>query len=177
VVDPEAAALCRRAGAGREVTLLLGHKLDPRWGEPVRVTGRIACLGDGTFRYTGGIWEGQEGHMGPCAVLEVGPVRVLIATHATYDWADEQFRSVGLDARTARFVVVKNPMNHRLGYAGLYREAYLLDTPGPTPAVLRGVRYRHLRRPYYPADQDIPGLKPRTVLHEPGRQGGPDFPA
>ncbi|HKI37054.1 MAG TPA: M81 family metallopeptidase [Gemmataceae bacterium] len=167
VVDPEAAALCRRAGIGREVSLFLGHKLDPRWGEPVRVTGRVTRLGDGTFRYTGGIWDGQDGHMGPCAVLEIGSIRVLVASHATYDWADEQFRSVGLDAAAARFVVVKNPMNHRLGYAGLYREAYLLDTPGPTPAVLRGVRYQHLRRPYYPADRDIPRLAPRTVWREP----------
>ncbi len=163
VVDPEAAALCHRAGMDAVLTLQLGHKLDPRWGEPVTVRGRIAWLGDGRFLYTGGIWEGQEGHMGPCAVLECGPVRVLIATHATYDWADEQFRCAGLDARSAKFVVVKNPMNHRLGFAGVYRERFLLDTPGPTPAVLHHVKYQRLQRPYYPADRDIPGLTPRIL--------------
>ena len=39
----------------------------------------------------------------------------------------------------AKFVVVKNPMNYRLGYAGVFKEAYILDTPGPTPAVLHHV--------------------------------------
>jgi microcystin degradation protein MlrC len=165
VVDPEAAAACHRAGAGTEVSLTLGHKLDPRWGKPLPLTARIERLGDGRFLYTGGIWEGRWGQMGPCAVLRSGQVSVLVTTHATYDWADEQFQSVGLDARAARFVVVKNPMNHRLGYAGLYREAILLDTPGPTPAVLHHVRYRRLQRPYYPADRDIPGLTPRVVTH------------
>jgi microcystin degradation protein MlrC len=169
VVDPEAAALCHRAGVGQEVTLMLGHKLDPRWGRPMTVKGRVAGLGEGTFRYTGGIWEGQVGKMGPCAVLQCGGVRVLITTHATYDWADEQFRAVGLDACRAKFVVVKNPMNHRLGYAGLYRAAFLLDTPGPTPAVLHHVHYRHLRRPYYPAEREIAGLVPCVVARLPRR--------
>ena len=160
VVDPEAAVLCHRAGAGASVTLRIGHKLDPRWGEPVTVSGTVTWLGNGEFRYTGGIWEGQQGHMGPSAVVESGLVRVLIATHATYDWADEQYRAAGPDARAAKFVVVKNPMNHRLGFAGLYRERFILDTPGPTPAVLHHVKYQRLRRPYYPADRDIPGLTP-----------------
>ena len=160
VVDPAAAAICHRAKVGSRLTLDLGHHLDPRWGRSINVTGEVLHLGDGRFRYTGGIWDGQLGEMGPSAVLAIGPVRVLITTHATYDWADEQFRAVGLDPRSAKFVVVKNPMNYRLGYAGVSRAAFILDTPGPTPAVLRNVRYRHLRRPYYPADREIVGLEP-----------------
>jgi microcystin degradation protein MlrC len=167
VVDPEAAALCHRAGAGSTVTLTVGHKLDPRWGKPLTLTGGVVRLSDGRFRYTGGIWEGQDGHMGPSAVVRAGQVDVLITTHATYDWADEQFRAAGLDARAARFVVVKNPMNHRLGYAGVARAALILDTPGPTPAVLHHVRHQQLRRPYYPADRDIPGLAPRVYRRPP----------
>jgi microcystin degradation protein MlrC len=93
--------------------------------------------------------------MGPSAVLRTGSVDVLITTHATYDWADEQFAAMDLDARTAKFVVVKNPMNYRLGYKEFAVEAFILDTPGPTPAVLHHVRYKKLRRPYYPADREI----------------------
>ena len=169
VVDPQAAALCHRIGAGQVVDLELGHKVDPRWGKSINIkAGRITRLSDGRFRYTGGIWEGHEGHMGLSAVVERGGVKILITTHATYDWADEQFRSVGLDARTAKFVVVKNPMNYRLGYAGIYKEAFILDTPGPTPAILHHVVYRNLMRPYYPADRDVPGLVPRIIRHSNG---------
>ncbi len=171
VVDPEAARLCHRAGVGAEVTLALGHQLDPRWGQPLALTATVERLCDGCFRYTGGIWAGQEGQMGPSAVLRRGGVRVLVTTHATYDWADEQFRAAGLDARRAQFVVVKNPMNHQLGYAGVYRAAFILDTPGPTPAILHSVRYRRLQRPYYPADRDIPGLMPRVVTSSGIRAG------
>lgn len=165
VVDPWAAARCHEAGVGREVMLALGHRLDPKWGESVSVTGRVARLGDGRFRYRGGIWEGQPGDMGPSAVLEIGNLRVLVATHATYDWADEQYQSLGLVPRSAKFVVVKNPMNFRLGYAGIAQEVFILDTPGPTPPVLRHVGFQNLRRPYYPADREIPGLSPTVVRH------------
>ena len=170
VVDPQAAALCHRAGVGAEVTLTLGHKMDRRWGEPLLLTGQVEKLTDGRFRYSGGIWAGQWGEMGPSAKLKVGAVEVLIATHATYDWADEQYRSMDMDAHTAKFITVKNPMNYRVGYAGLFKKEFLLDSAGPTTAILENVEFKSLRRPYYPKDKYIPNLKPRIYRHSPGSQ-------
>ena len=165
VVDPEAAGYCHEKGVGQNISLALGHKLDPQWGNAITVSGRIEKLGNGRFIYAGGIWDGQWGDMGPCALLQTGSVQVLISTHPTYDWADEQFRSMGIDVLKTKFIVVKNPMNFRLGYAGLYKDFYVLDTPGPTPATLHRVKYKKLRRPYYPADSDIPNLRPALLKH------------
>ena len=163
VVDPEAAARCQEAGVGAELTLDLGHRLDPKWGDPVQMRGRVLHLSDGKFRYAGGIWDNVEGDMGPTAVLGAGRIRVLVNTHATYDWADEQFRSVGIDPLAARFVVVKNPMNFRNVYADAASAIFILETPGPTPASVRNVPFRKLQRPYFPVDVDIPDLQP-TIL-------------
>ena len=163
IVDPEAAARCQEAGLGAELTLDLGHRLDPKWGDPVQMRGRVLHLSDGKFRYAGGIWDNVEGDMGPTAVLGAGRIRVLVNTHATYDWADEQFRSVGIDPLAARFVVVKNPMNFRNVYADAAAAVFILDTPGPTPASVRNVPFRKLQRPYFPVDVDIPDLQP-TIL-------------
>jgi microcystin degradation protein MlrC len=163
VVDPDAAAACRRAGLGAEVTLTIGHALDPRWGKPITVTGKIALLSDGRFTYTGGVWDGLEGKMGPTAVLELGGLHLMVTSFATYDWMDEQFQSVGLDARAAKFVVAKNPMNYRQAYGTIARAVFVLDTPGPTPPTVRHAPFRRVRRPYFPKDLDIPGLKP-TIL-------------
>ena len=157
-MDPEAARLCHEAGPGSTITLPLGHKLDPRWGQPITVTGCVVRCLDGRFRYTGGIWGGVEADMGPCAVLRVGHVDVLIMTYSTYDWKDEQLICAGLDPRAVKFVVVKNPMNYRYGYGDIARAVFVLDTPGPTPATLRHVAFKNLQRPYYPADTEIPSL-------------------
>jgi microcystin degradation protein MlrC len=162
VVDPEVATNCHRVGIGAKITAHLGHKLDPQWGYPLLIHGEVLNLSDGRFQYSGGIWEGQFGNMGPSAVLQIGPAQVLVTSNASYDWADEQFRSMEMDTRGAKFIVVKNPMNYRLGYAGITQAAFILDTPGPTPATLKHVRYRYLQRPYYPADPDIPNLTARV---------------
>ena len=170
VVDPPAARACHDAGTGNTVTVAVGHRLDPQWGNPVTVTGRVLRLSDGRFRYRGGIWDGVQGDMGPTAVLEVpspggaGIVRILLATHATYDWADEQFRCVDLDPAAAKFIVAKNPMNYHLAYSPLAAATYILDTPGPTPATVRDVPFRNLLRPWFPADPDIPNLRPTLLI-------------
>jgi len=160
VVDPEAAAACHRAGVGQRVTLRLGHRQDPRWGEPITVSGQVERLSDGLFRYEGGIFEGVQGEMGPSAVLAVGGVRVLITTFATYDWRDEQYRTVGLDPAAAKFVVAKNPMNYRMAYGAFAKAVYVLATPGPTPATVKHVRFENLARPYFPLDEEIPDIQP-----------------
>ena len=163
VVDPAAAAACHRAGVGRTVTVPLGHQRDPRWGQPVTVTGRVSRLSDGRFRYVGGVWDNVESSMGPAAVLSIGAVQVLVASHATYDWMDEQYRAMQLDPSEAKFIVAKNPMNYRMAYSSLVKRTFILDTPGPTPPTLRHVQYRNLQRPYFPLDEEIPGLAP-TIL-------------
>ena len=63
----------------------------------------------------------------------------------------------------AKFIVAKNPMNYHLAYSPLAAATYILDTPGPTPATERGAPFRNLQRPWFPADPDIPNLRP-TLL-------------
>ncbi len=154
IVDPPAAKACHRAGVGQTVELTLGHRINPQWGSPMKVTGRVAHLSDGRFTYTGGVWSGETVSMGPSAVLEVGCVQILITSIATYDWADEQFRSMDMDIDGAKFIVVKNPMNYRFGYEGLAKAALILDTPGPTPASVRNLPFQKLQRPWFPRDED-----------------------
>lgn len=165
VVDSEAAASCHRAGPGAEITLMLGHKVDGRWGSPIEVSGAVERLTDGRFTYTGGIWEGQFGEMGPSAKLRAGSVEILIMTHPTYDWADEQYASMDMDTRGAKFIVVKNPMNYRIGYGGRFVETIVVDTPGPTTAILQNIDCQRLEQPCFPRDRDIAGFKPTVYKH------------
>lgn len=159
VVDPAAAQACHAAREGAVITLSLGHHIDSKWGEPITLTGTVEHLSDGQFTYRGGIWDGQPGRMGPSARFAVGGIQIAIASHATYEWLGEQYDLLGMDARTARFVVVKNPMNYRMAFAPIAKACFLLDTPGPTPPTLKNVRYRNVQRPYFPAD-DLQDWKP-----------------
>ena len=68
----------------------------------------VQTLSDGQFRYVGGIWDNVEGDMGTSAVFAIGAIQVLITTHATYDWADEQIRSVGRGRRRRRCGITRS---------------------------------------------------------------------
>ncbi|MCY3951265.1 MAG: MlrC C-terminal domain-containing protein, partial [bacterium] len=158
VVDPEAAAQCHMAGVGAEVTLRLGHQLDPRWGDPMSITGTVEVLTDGRFVYEGGIWEGVVGEMGPTAVLRSGGLQIVIASHPTYEWTGEQYTSVGVDAYSPKFAVAKNPMNYRMAYPDA--PVIVIDSPGPTPASVRSLPFERMQRPFFPLDEDIAGIGP-----------------
>jgi len=162
VVDAAAALACLEAGEGGTVSLLVGHSLDPKFGAPLPVSGTVeTCLQTGDFVYDGGAWDGIAASLGPSAVLRIAgtKARVLITTNATYDWKDEQFRAAGLDPSDAKFLVVKSPMNYRIGYPQA-KATYVLDTPGATPATLRSANHRRIARPYFPLDEEIAGLAP-----------------
>ena len=155
VVDPEAALACTRAGVGAELTLDLGHKLDPVWGTPILLTGKVIGLSDGRFQYSGGILGGRWATMGASVVFQVGSIRILIQSFPSYEWADEQYQSVGINPRLAKFVGVKNIMNFRYGYRDVMKAFYVMDLPGPTPPDMRMLSFRRLRRPVFPLDTGI----------------------
>ena len=98
--------------------------------------------------------------MGPSAIFQTNEIQILITTHATYDWRDEQFQSLGVEPAGAKFVVAKNPMNYHNVYDELAKAIFILDTPGPTPATLRNVQLKNMARPYFPLDPEIENLVP-----------------
>lgn len=158
VVDPEAVQTCLQAGTGRQVTISLGHKLDPRWGTPATITGEVIRISDGHFQYRGGLLGGIRASMGPSIVLSVGSILLLITTYPTYEWADEQYLAADIDPTSAKFVGVKNMMNFRYAYSTVMKGYYVLDLPGPTPPDMRMLPFQRVNRPVYPLDQDL--IKP-----------------
>ena len=159
VVDPPAAQACARAGIGQTISLELGYHIDPTWGQPLQVTGVVRLLADGRFLYGGGLYGGTWASMGLSAVLQIGSIEVLVMSRPTYDWSDEQFRSVGMDVRQAKFIGVKNPMNYLYAYRDLMKAAFIVDTPGPTPAHVRNLTYQRMQRPFFPLDEEIADLE------------------
>jgi microcystin degradation protein MlrC len=160
VVDPDGGERCRDVAVGQEVTLELGHRLDPKWGEPLTITAKVLRKSDGRFRYRGGILGGVWASMGPSVVIEVGAMRVLVMSVPTYDWAYEQYEAVGMDPGQAKFVGVKNMMNFRFGYRDVMKGYFVLDLPGPTPPDMRALPFRCVNRPIFPLDGiEIPEIR------------------
>ncbi len=171
IVDPETVAAAQAAGVGGRFAARIGNKLHPACGAPVQAEAEVRRLFDGQFAYSGGILAGGNATMGPSALLQVGAVQVVVSSHSSYEYADEQFRAAGVDPWACTFVVVKNPMNYQTAYAGA-AAMYVLDTPGPTTCNLAGLPWRRITRPCYPLDD---GFAPDFAAYpsRPAPTGGP----
>ena len=170
VVDPRTVGDCWHREPGSRFPVEVGHRLDPQWGKPLAVEAVLRRKSGGRFRYRGGILGGAEVSMGRSLVLQTGSLQLLVTSRPTYEWADEQYRSLDLDPRRAKFVCVKNMMNFRVGYGGILKGFFVVAVPGPTPADMRRLPFRRIGRPVYPLDAMPETVEPEmTVRRYPGR--------
>jgi microcystin degradation protein MlrC len=169
VIDPQVAAQCQTLRPGDTIDASIGHKVDPQWGEPLRIRAELLRTSDGRFRYEGGIFGGTWSSMGPSAVLRIGGVQLLVMSQPTYDWAYEQYALVELDPRSAKFVGVKNMMNFRRGYGQIMKGFFVCRLPGPTPIEYRDLPFRRIQRPKYPFDYFDRMPEPTVTTSQPFR--------
>jgi len=155
IVDPESVSMARSHEIGEKFSVCLGNKHSPVYGPPLEVEATLVrIIEDCRFTYVGGCSGGVASLMGPTAVLQVGPVTVIVPSLPTYEHANEQFRAAGLNPDHFKFVVVKNPMNYQQAFPHA-PALFDLDAPGPTTCQIRSPQWKLLDRPIYPLDDDF----------------------
>jgi microcystin degradation protein MlrC len=135
------------------VTLDLGGKHDPRHGGgPLRVTGVVTALSDGRVVRKGPFATGSVTNYGPSALLQVGGIGVIVATHRVQIDDREQFRIFGLQPETMNILACK-AMNHfRADFEKIGRRLVYVDSGGITSFEWARYPYRNIRRPIWPLD-------------------------
>ncbi len=155
IADPEAVQKCLGAGAGREVEVILGAKIDPKtYGPPLRVRGTVENLSDGKFIAQGPMSKGVQVSMGPTAVLRCGGVRVVVTTHNIQVYDLQVFLSQKIDPRACSVVAVKSWHHFRAAFEPISRKVMLADGGGLASMDLKRFSYQKVRRPVYPLDME-----------------------
>lgn len=150
--DPEAVQVCRTAGVGAHVELLLGGKTDDLHGAPLSVSGRVRLLSDGRFKNLGPMNTGAETRMGPTAVLQIGGVDVVVTSNRVQALDAGLFISQGIDPTRKRVLVLKSSVHYRGAFEPLASRVVEVDTPGLSNSDLSRYPYQHVRRPIFPLD-------------------------
>ena len=150
--DPQAVEVCRIAGVGANVELLLGGKTDHLHGPPLAVSGRVRLLSDGRFFNHGPMNTGAETRMGPTAVLVAGGVEIVITSNRVQALDAGLFVSQGIDPRRKRVLVLKSSVHYRGAFEPLASRIVEVDTPGLSNSDLSRYPYQHVRRPIFPLD-------------------------
>jgi len=155
MIDPEAAATLHRHRVGETVTLDLGGKCDPAFGGgPLRLTGEILHLSEGTYTGDGPILGGITHSFGPTAVFRVQGIDILVVTLNEQMLDLQQVRTFGIEPSRQRFLVVKSMQHFRAAFEPIAGKVIVCDTGALATPQAHLRPYVRVRRPVWPLDRD-----------------------
>jgi microcystin degradation protein MlrC len=156
ICDPESVARIIAAGTAASVTLPLGGKVDmPQInlaGKPLTVTGKVTRVTEGEFVVTGPMATDTRVRMGRTAVLDTGPMQIVVSERRSEPFDLGVFTHCGIDPRRKRYVLIKSRQHFRAGFEPIARHIVMCDGDGVTSSDLALFSYRNRRRPLYPFD-------------------------
>ena len=120
--------------------------------EPLTVTGKVKVLSDGEWVVRGPMYTGVTVHMGPSAVLDTGNMEIVVVSKHHEPWDLGVFRSLGIEPKHKRYLLLKSRIHYRAGFGDLARHTLTLDGVGVTTSDNSVLDYRNVRRPIYPLD-------------------------
>ena len=148
-----------KAGVGNEVTLELGGKVDmPAMGlkgKPLKVTGKVKAITDGSFVVTGPMATGTTVRMGRTAVLDTGKMQIVVSEKRAEPYDLGVFTHCGIDPRRKKYVLIKSRQHFRAGFEPIAKHIVMCDGDGCTASDLKLFKYEKIKRPLYPFDMDM----------------------
>lgn len=149
---PEEVRQSTAAGVDKEVSLIVGGKVDRLHGEPLPVSGRVRLLHDGTYVEAEVRHGGRRvNHMGATAVVELPSRNLLVLNSLRHPpFSLGQLTCLGIKPEQQRILVVKAAIAYKAAYAPIAGTIIAVDTPGLTTVNPQRFTYRHIRRPLYP---------------------------
>lgn len=155
--DPDLAQEAHAAGVGAAFTARFNrHSIDTQFALPYRHDARVLALSDGVFVGQRGMVKGSTLSMGPCALLELGGVRVAVISIRQQLLDPAQLEVLGVDLATVRTLVVKSRGHFRAAFDTFAPPGRILevDCPGLTTPNLKALPWTRMPRPVYPLDED-----------------------
>jgi microcystin degradation protein MlrC len=152
ICDPNAVNAAEATGLGGTVSTPVGHYFSTADGAPVQIRGKVLSLSGGTYKMTDGGPNGMELHMGPCAVIAIGAIRLLVRSQPSMEWDKAMFTSQGLPMEDAALMFVKSPAHFRQSFGPFAARILSANTPGPTAPDMRRIPFTKVTRPLYPLD-------------------------
>jgi microcystin degradation protein MlrC len=154
ICDPQAVADAIRLGVGATGPLTFGGRHDPAsGGGPLTLTGRVVAITDGCFQCFGPMGGGVWRDYGASVLFRVGGIEIMLITNNAQATDLAQLTSFGIDPARRATIAVKSNHHFRAAFEPIAREVITVDGGGLGAAILRGGRYRRVRRPIWPLDE------------------------
>jgi microcystin degradation protein MlrC len=145
ICDPAAAARAHAAGEGVQVELSLGAGSGTPGDTPLAARFRVAALGDGRFTGTGPFYRGARFELGPMALLELGDVRIAVASRKQQAADQAMFRHLRAEPADHAVLVLKSSVHFRADFSAIAGRILVVEAPGPNIADPARLPFRNLR--------------------------------
>ncbi|MDH6233998.1 microcystin degradation protein MlrC [Mesorhizobium soli] len=159
ICDPEIVATLIAAGVGATLTIELGNKVKAQGfvppHAPLRLEGRVAAIGDGTYIVSGPIYTGQLCQMGRAVKFETDDAVILITELPHEPWDLGVFQCTAIDPLAARYLVLKSRMYCRPVFEPRCKVVVECASSGVTSSDYELFSFRKISRPIYPLDHDV----------------------
>jgi microcystin degradation protein MlrC len=132
--DPDAAARAHAAGEGATLDLGVGARTGTAGETPLAARFKVLALGDGRFKGTGPFYHGGRFELGPMALLEVGGVRIAVASRKQQAADQAMFRHLHVEPADHAVLVLKSSVHFRADFGSMASRIMVVEAPGPNIA-------------------------------------------
>jgi microcystin degradation protein MlrC len=146
IVDNESALAAHQAGPGATITIDLGGKSGIAGDAPFRGAFKVERISDGMLTGTGPFYGGAHMRLGPCALLSIGGVRIVVASAKVQLADQEMYRFIGVEPTAAAILVNKSSVHFRADFTPIAEEILVAKAPGPMAADPTDLHWTKLRR-------------------------------
>jgi microcystin degradation protein MlrC len=143
--DPEVALQARARGEGTKLRVSLGAKSGWPGVSPLEGEARVLALSEGKSLGTGPFYLGAHIDLGPCALLEMGGVRIVVGSRRVQAADQSMFRQIGVEPREAKILALKSSVHFRADFQPIAEAVLVAAAPGPNPVNHTELDYKRLR--------------------------------
>lgn len=150
ICDPDIADKAHRAGRGSRLSGALGGRSGHPDDRPFEASFQVLGLSHGTIRFTGDMYAGAVGELGPSCLLSLAgtdaDIHIVVGSTRVQCLDRALFTHFGVDPKAARIICVKSTVHFRADFGPIADNIINVASPGFFPCDLAEVPYRKLRR-------------------------------
>lgn len=154
--DPSLALQAHQQGVGASFHAQFNQDEDHPLSGRYAAEAMVERLHNGHVLGKRGIVAGTQLNLGPCALLQVGGLKIVVVSRRVQCSDPVFFEMFGLNINAARSIIVKSRGHFRAAFNEFFSNDQIVDVdvPGLTTPVLTNVVWKHMPRPMFPLDPE-----------------------
>ena len=153
MVDPEVVNLLHTGNIGDRFQIILGGKTDTSFGgRPLNLDAELVSTSNGEYIGDGPMIGGLHGSFGPCAIVRVEGIEILVVTIPNQILDLQQFKAFGIDPQDKPVVALKSMQHFRAAFESIAGQIIVCDSGALCSPHYERLSYQNVPGSIFPLD-------------------------